>query len=38
MMEWMIALVATFLWANSRWAVLNRMKLLALSVKVQPGR
>jgi hypothetical protein len=38
MMEWTMALVATFLWVNTRWALLNRMQLLARSVKVQPGR
>jgi hypothetical protein len=34
-MEWTMALVATFLWANNRWVLLNRMRLSALRVKVK---
>jgi hypothetical protein len=37
MMEWTIALTTTFLWANTRWALLNRLQKLARSVKVPPG-
>jgi hypothetical protein len=33
-MEWTMILLAPFLWANARWMVLNRMRLLARSAKL----
>jgi hypothetical protein len=36
-MEWAMYAAATLLWANTRWALLDRIKLFARGAKVQPS-